>query len=277
MTGVQTSALPISKFNLGYQGVIFVYGGITLVATILIWLFLEDEKQLSERGIQLKGDEPINVRHIPYVLKWPGTYIIFFAYLTTYTLYANVSYFNPYLIDVIGIDPDASSVYSVIRSYGAMVIAPVGGIMADKVFKSTSTWYIVAFAIAGAMWAIPFMFGPDSNVTMVCIYSILPSLVIFALYSVTYSILRELHIPTMVAGTAIGLGSQSGLIVDGVWPTMFGGWLDKYGNTGYTYIFTFMIAMSIVGILNALWAKSLDKKCKAGQKSLDLSGLQKNS
>ena len=158
-----------------------------------------------------------------------------------------------------------------------MVIAPVGGIMADKVFKSTSTWYIVAFAIAGAMWAIPFMFGPDSNVTMVCIYSILPSLVIFALYSVTYSILRELHIPTMVAGTAIGLGSQSGLIVDGVWPTMFGGWLDKYGNTGYTYIFTFMIAMSIVGILNALWAKSLDKKCKAGQKSLDLSGLQKNS
>lgn len=280
LSGAFGNAFPlwvVTKFDLGYQGVIFVYGGITLVATILIWLFLEDEKQLSERGIQLKGDEPINVRHIPYVLKWPGTYIIFFAYLTTYTIYANVSYFNPYLIDVIGIDPDASSVYSVIRSYGAMVIAPVGGIMADKVFKSTSTWYIVAFAIAGIMWAIPFLFSAESNVTMVCIYSILPSLVIFALYSVTYSILRELHIPTMVAGTAIGLGSQSGLIVDGVWPTMFGGWLDKYGNTGYTYIFTFMIAICIVGILNAIWAKSLDKKCKAGKKSLDLSGLQKRN
>ena len=37
---------------------------------------------------------------------------------------------------------------AVIRSYGAMVVAPLGGIMADKVFKSTSTWYIVAFAIA---------------------------------------------------------------------------------------------------------------------------------
>ena len=112
---------------------------------------------------------------------------------------------------------------------------------------------------------------------MVCIYSILPSLVIFALYSVTYSILRELHIPTMVAGTAIGLGSQSGLIVDGVWPTMFGSWLDKFGNTGYTYIFTFMIAMCVAGILNALWAKNLDKKCKSGKKALNLSGLQKNS
>ena len=277
LSGAFGNAFPlwvVTKFNLGYQGVIFVYGGITLVATILIWLFLEDEKQLSERGIQLKGDEPINIRHIPYVLKWPGTYIIFFAYLTTYTLYANVSYFNPYLIDVIGIDPDASSVYSVIRSYGAMVVAPLGGIMADKVFKSTSTWYIVAFAIAGVMWAIPFLFTPESNVTLVCIYSILPSLVIFALYSVTYSILRELHIPATVAGTAIGISSTSGTFVDGVWPVLFGGWIDKHGNAGYTMIFTTLIVICVVGILNAFWAKRLDKQCREGKKTLNLSGIE---
>jgi len=276
LSGAFGNAFPlwiVTKFDLGLRGILMTYGFITLAATVLVWLFLEDEKGLAERGIQLKGDEPINIRHIPYVLKWPGTYIIFFAYLTTYTLYANVSYFNPFLIDVIGIDPDASSVYSVIRSYGAMVIAPVGGIMADKVFKSTSTWYIVAFAIAGVMWAIPFLFSSESNVTMVCIYSILPSLVIFALYSVTYSILRELHIPAMVAGTAIGIGSTSGTIVDGAWPVMFGSWIDKFGNTGYTYIFTFMIIMSVAGILNALWAKRLDKQCKAGR-TLDLSRLE---
>ena len=278
LSGALGNAIPLAvSRSFGFQGAMVALGIMTLFGTILAVLFLENEKALEKRGVYLKGDEPIRIRHIPYVLKWPGTYIIFFAYLTTYTLYANVSYFNPYLIDVIGIDPDASSVYSVIRSYGAMVIAPVGGIMADKVFKSTSTWYIVAFAIAGVMWAVPFLFSSESNVTMVCIYSILPSLVIFALYSVTYSILRELHIPTMVAGTAIGLGSQSGLIVDGVWPTMFGSWLDKFGNTGYTYIFTFMIAMCVAGILNALWAKNLDKKCKSGKKALNLSGLQKNS
>ncbi len=276
LSGAFGNAFPlwiVTKFDLGLRGILMTYGFITLAATVLVWLFLEDEKGLAERGIQLKGDEPINIRHIPYVLKWPGTYIIFFAYLTTYTLYSNVSYFNPYLIDVVGIDPDASSVYSVIRSYGAMVIAPVGGIMADKVFKSTSTWYIVAFAIAGVMWAIPFLFSSESNVTMVCIYSILPSLVIFALYSVTYSILRELHIPAMVAGTAIGIGSTSGTIVDGVWPVLFGGWIDKHGNAGYTMIFTTLIIVSVVGILNALWAKRLDKQCKNGR-TLDLSKLE---
>ena len=275
LSGAFGNAFPlwiVTKFDLGLRGILVTYGAITLVATLLVWLFLENEKGLAERGIQLKGDEPINIRHIPYVLKWPGTYIIFFAYLTTYTLYSNVSYFNPFLIDVIGINPDASSVYSVIRSYGAMVVAPLGGIMADKVFKSTSTWYIVAFAIAGIMWAIPFTFGPDSNVTFVCIYSILPSLVIFALYSVTYSILRELHIPAMVAGTAIGIGSVSGTLVDGVWPVLFGSWIDKHGNTGYTMIFTTLIIVCIVGILNALWAKRLDKQCKNGR-TLDLSRL----
>ena len=276
LSGAFGNAFPlwvVTKFNLGYQGVIFTYGAITLVATLLVWLFLEDEKQLAERGIYLKGDEPINIKHIPYVLKWPGTYIIFFAYLTTYTVYANVSYFNPYLVDVIGIDPDASSFWSVLRSYGAMVVAPLGGVMADKVFKSTSTWYIVAFAIVAVMWIIPLFFGPESNATLVTIYSVLPSLVIFALYSVTYSILRELHIPTMVSATAIGIGSCSGWIVDGVWPAMFGGWLDKFGNQGYTYIFIFLTLNCVVGILNALWAKSLDKKCKAG-KTMDLSKLK---
>ena len=277
LSGAFGNAFPlwiVTKFDLGLRGILVTYGAITLVATLLVWLFLENEKGLAERGIQLKGDEPINIRHIPYVLKWPGTYIIFFAYLTTYTLYSNVSYFNPFLIDVIGIDPDASSVYSVIRSYGAMVVAPLGGIMADKVFKSTSTWYIVAFAIAGVMWAIPFLFTPESNVTLVCIYSILPSLVIFALYSVTYSILRELHIPATVAGTAIGISSTSGTFVDGVWPVLFGGWIDKHGNAGYTMIFTTLIVICVVGILNAFWAKRLDKQCREGKKTLTLSGIE---
>ena len=277
LSGAFGNAAPlwISTHFGGFRSAIIGVGVITLIATILVWFFLDNEKKLAERGVYLKGDEPIQLAHVKYVLKWPGTYMIFFAYFTTYTIYCNVSYFNPYLIDVIGIDPDASSVYSVIRSYGAMLIAPVGGIMADKVFKSTSKWYIVAFAISAVMFAIPFLFGPESNPTLVSIYSVLPSLVIFALYSVTYSILRELHIPATVAGTAIGLGSLSGTLVDGVWPAVFGSFIDKFGNTGYTYIFICLIVNCILGILNALWVRSHDKKCREGRRSLDLSALGK--
>ena len=155
-----------------------------------------------------------------------------------------------------------------------MIVAPLGGIMADKVFKSSSTWYIVAFTIIGIMWVIPMFFTPESNVTMVCIYSILPSLVIFALYAVTYSILRELHIPAMVAGTVTGLSSLAGNVADGVLPVLFGSFIDKHGNAGYTMIFTVLICICVAGILNALWAKKLDKQCRNGR-TFDLSGLSK--
>ncbi len=275
LSGAFGNAAPlwISTHFGGFRSAMIGVGVITLIATILVWIFLDNEKKMAERGVYLKGDEPIQLRHVKYVLKWPGTYMLFLATFASYTVYSNISYFNPYLIDVIGIDPDTSSVFSVIRSYGAMLIAPVGGIMADKVFKSTSKWSIVAFIITGAMFAIVFLFGPESNPTLVSIYSVLPSLIIFAFYSITYSILRELHIPATVAGTAIGLGSLSATVGDALWPAAFGNLIDKFGNDGYTYIFIILILDCVMGILNALWVRSHDRKCKSGQRQMDLSGV----
>ncbi len=275
LSGAFGNAAPlwISTHFGGFRSAMIGVGVITLIATILVWIFLDNEKKMAERGVYLKGDEPIQLRHVKYVLKWPGTYMLFLATFASYTVYSNISYFNPYLIDVIGIDPDTSSVFSVIRSYGAMLIAPVGGIMADKVFKSTSKWSIVAFIITGAMFAIVFLFGPESNPTLVSIYSVLPSLIIFAFYSITYSILRELHIPATVAGTAIGLGSLSATVGDALWPAAFGNLIDKFGNDGYTYIFIILILDCVMGILNALWVRNHDRKCKSGQRQMDLSGV----
>lgn len=272
LAGAFGNAFPlwVSKY-FGYRGAVISIGTITLVATLAVWFFLDSEKDKIARGDKMEGDEPIRLKYVKHVLKWPGTYIIFIAYLTTYTVYSNVSYFNPYLIDVIGIDPDVSSVYSVIRSFGVMVVAaPLGGFLADKVFKSTSKWFVAAFSISAVMFAVPLLFSEDSNVTLVCIYSLLPSFIVFALYAVTYSITRELHIPNTVMGTAVGLGSISGDISDAVFPTMFGTWLDKFGNTGYTYIFFFLIGICVLGVLNSLWAMDHNKKCLAGKRVMNI-------
>ena len=120
------------------------------------------------------------------------------------------------------------------------------------------------------MFAVPLLFSENSNVTMVCIYSLLPSFIVFALYAVTYSITRELHIPNTVMGTAVGLGSISGDISDAVFPTMFGTWLDKFGNTGYTYIFFFLIGICVLGVINAVWAMDHNKKCLAGKRVMNI-------
>ena len=273
LSGALGNAIPLAvSQKFGFQGAMVTLGIMTLIGTVLALLFLENEKDLAARGVNLKGDEPIRIKYILDAIKWPGFWILGLAYLATYTLYSNVSYFNPYLINVIGIDPNASSVYSIIRSYGAMLVAPLGGVMADKVFKSTSTWYIVAFSISAVMFAIPLFFNENSNPTLVSIYSVLPSIVVFALYSVTYSILRELHINPIVAGTVIGISGKLSLINDGIYPPMFGSWLDKFGNQGFTYIFMFLIGNCIFGILIALCAKRLDKQCKMGKKVMTVGG-----
>ena len=161
-------------------------GVITTVATILVLLFLESEAAKKARGEAMEGDdENIKISDVKYVLKWPGFYLFYILVIATYFLYANVSYFNPYLINVLGIDPDSSSGFAVVRTYGAMMLAPVGGIMADKVFKSTSKWFIVAFSILAVLFAGTFIFNSESNVIVVCIYSLLPSLVAMPLHSVT--------------------------------------------------------------------------------------------
>ncbi len=235
---------------------VIAMGTITLIATVLVVIFLDSEKKLAERGIYLKGEEqePIKIKYIPYILKWPGTYILFFAYGTTILLYEYMSYLNPYLTDVFGMSVEMSSAFSIIRQYGTLVLAPLGGIMADKVLKATYKWYITAFAITGVLYAsLIFLFGPDSNAMIVGIYTILPAGVSMALYSVTFSIIRELHIPAAVSGTTIGIATLSETIVPMILTPIFGSFIDNNeGAVGYRYIFAAMVVICVLGILNAM-------------------------
>lgn len=271
LAGALGNAIPlwVSRFA-GFRAALFTLGTITLGATIMIALFLDSEKDKIARGEKMVGDEPIRLKYVVSVLKWPGTYILFFAIFGVFSLYTNVSYFNPYLINVIGVDPDASSAISLVRSYGCMLVAPVGGFLADRVFKSTSKWFICGSVIAAALFAITFAITPEANVTLVCIYSVIPSLVTYALYGVMYSVVRELHIPATVTGTAVGLASLAINVANIIEPTLFGGWLDKLGVDGYANIFLFLIGMCVFTVIISLCSMSHNKKCREGRRVFQL-------
>ena len=256
-----------SKF--GFSGAVVVIGCINAVSAVLDVFLLDGDKDKEKRGeIVAKQDsgDKIRVKDLKYIVKWPGTYILAFAYVCTYTLYSNVSYFNPYLVNVMGVPAEISSVLSIIRTYFLMLVCPIGGIMADKVLKSTSKTYILAFCIIGVMFAVALLFKPGMNMWIAAVYSLLPSLVVMPLYSITYSIMRELHFAPSVLGTAVAVSGLLGPLVDMVPPPIFGAWLDKYGNAGYSMIFITLITMCVLGSLVALWAMSHNKKCLAGQR-----------
>lgn len=253
---------------------VFSMGIITLIATILVILFIDSEKKLAERGIRLKGDEPIKIRHIPYVIKWPGTWVLFFAYGLHLTLYDNISFMNPYLVEGFDVSVGLSSGLQVVRQYLTMLVAPVGGFMADRVFKATYKWFICAFIIIGVLFAGLCLFPVGANSVAVGLYTVLPAAATMALYAVTWSIMRETHVPAMVHGTAVGIATLSGRIFPMFLSPMYGRFIDDYGVVGYKLIFVSFIVVCALGICNALYAGSLNKKCLAGKK-MNLGKLEK--
>lgn len=265
----------------GVNVAVFSMGVVTTVATILVLIFLEDEKQLAARGVYLKGDEPIKFKHLGYVLKWPGTYMLILAYTSTIVLYENMSYIAPFLTNALGMDENLSSTLAIVRQYCTLVLSPLGGYMCDRVLKATYKWYILAFAIIAALYAgLGIFFEPGSSPLIAGIYSVLPAGVSMALYGVTYSIIRECHIPPMLTGTASGLTNLGGTIQGMILPVIFGTCLDNYGDAahnfaGYDYVFYIMAGICVLGIFNAMWVGSHHKKCLAGTRKMNLSGIEK--
>ncbi|MBQ3122941.1 MAG: MFS transporter [Firmicutes bacterium] len=273
----------------GFKGTVIVIGIVTLLCAVLDVFVLENaearEKRIAaEQGgvpVEKLDDEPkkekqkMSAADIITMIKWPGFWYIGVIYLFTYTVYAQISYYNPWLINVMGLDSTLSSTFSTIRTYLFMLWCPLGGILADKVFKATWKAFIPLFAISFVLLTGTLFFKEGMNPMIAAVYSLLPAIVIMPLYSITNSCLRELHINPAILGTTIAVSGLMGGPVDGLWPIIFGHWIDKFGNQGFTYIFMFLAADCILGIICALGIGHHDKKCREGKRVQLLKGQER--
>lgn len=69
-----------------------------------------------------------------------------------------------------------------------------------------------------------------------------------------FSVQPELGIPTNVSATAVAIATLIGYLPDMFVHTMFGKWIDTYGEAGYTRIFIYGIGTAVLGIIAALLA-----------------------
>lgn len=273
----------------GFKGTVLVIGVVTLLCGILDIFVLENEEKRDARIALQSGkvagekldDEPktekqrMKAADIITMLKWPGFWYIGVIYVFTYTVYAQISYYNPWLTNVIGLDSTTSATFSTIRTYLFMLWCPLGGILADKVFKATWKAFIPLFGMSFILLVGTLFFKEGSNPMVAAIYSLLPAIVIMPLYSITNACLRELHINPALLGTTIAVSGLMGGVVDGGWPVLFGHWIDKFGNQGFTYIFMFLAADCLIGIVCAFGIGRHDKKCREGKRVQLLKGQER--
>ena len=225
-------------------------GVVVLIAAIcLVFLMKEDAGKVTTES----DDDKISLPMVGKVLKSPVVWILSIVILCGYGLKSSVSYLNPYLTEVVGVSAVNSGIFSIINNYLLLLLAPVGGILADKVFKSTCKWLSVSFVILAVLFGGVLLIPSDISPMVASIYTLLPGAVTMMMYGVVFSSVSEAGISRTMTGTVIGISSIIGYIPDSIYSVIFGKWLDNKGAAGYTNIFIFLVASGIVGAVLAFW------------------------
>ena len=180
------------------------------------------------------------------VLKDPGSWLYVFGCFTIYSFQVSISYFTPYFTAILGTTVAFSGIVAVFRQYGLRIVsAPLGGFLGDKI-GSTAKVIRGSMCILGLL-VIVVMFLPAQTplavlVGIVFILGFLGTMNI----SLQASIAKDAMVPAKNHGVVIGMTSL--FSADLFQHTLFGTWLDNYGNDGYTYIWIYTLCLILLSI-----------------------------
>lgn len=231
----------------GFQMVVFVYSGFSILAGILTWVLYEDHMVETNEGKPVIG-----LKDVLIVLKQPVVWLIAIVIMTTYALYVGQTYLTPYLTAVVGITVTFSGALAIIRTYGIKLLGgPAGGYIADK-WKSPSKVLTIGYVLIICMLFVFLTLPSKPALGIVIVLMLLVALVGAGMKGIMWSTIEESKVPRYYTGLAIGTASIIGYLADIVLGPLFGYWLDTSGNAGYNYMFAFLIGISVVGLAAAL-------------------------
>ena len=238
---------------LGMQRVFFGFGAVIVIFSILSYICLVITPTAQE---EKKSEEANVFKAFRTVAKEKGVW--YFGGLMFFLYSANISmqYFTPYFSNVLGVSVVFGGLIAIIRQYGIRFVAgPVGGKIADKIGSLAKVMLISFVFMAVTIVTIIVLPSGFRNVAFVTIL-----LLVFAFFNnigmgTQYALISEGKVPTMYTAAAIGMGTMIGYSPDIYQHVLFGSWLDKYGDAGYTYIFTYGLIATILGTI--LMAKML--------------------
>lgn len=242
-----------------FKASMIYFSVIVIVIGVISYFCLEDDK------IAKKSDN--NGEKLDYraALKMPELWIIAFNAFSVYSIYCGLTYFMPFLKDVYKMPLTLVSVYGIINAYGLkMVGGPIGGIMADKKFKSPTKYLKFSFLIIGVS-LVGFMMLPHEsmNVYVGVVLTLLIGTLIFSQRAIFFAPVGEINLPEEISGSAMAMASFVGYAPGMFLYSVYGGILDKFsGMAGYRLVFLTMIGFAGLGFIlsSILFAKIQKKK-----------------
>ena len=222
----------------------------TGISAIMLMFFLKGFEKSAT-----KEEEKFRFADLSLVVKNPSVWMVAMVFFCIYAVYTCSSYYTPYL-SWLGMSSDTSAELSILRINMAMMIAsPIGGWLADKVFKSTLKWIAYGSALLAVSIAATVLIGAG-NLYLTSVLSIIPGWIVMSMYGIMFSSLKEINVPVKVSGTAIGFASIISYSPDLFMNTLFGAVLDTFPGaeslTAYKIIFLSLAGLSVVSVILAL-------------------------
>ncbi|WP_271405345.1 MFS transporter [Tenacibaculum soleae] len=236
-----------------------IYLIISILSILLAGLFLllpsynDDEKN---KIITTKSYE----YNVLESFKYPVIWILMLIILSAYTGFRIGDIFTQYASDIYGCNEKESATLGVILAYLRPVICLLVVFFTKNI--NPTKWLVIGFTIMtiGSLFlALNLNVSMTYTASLIFLISTLTGAYIIRV--VYFTFLEEANMPLTITGTAIGLISIIGFLPDIFIGPLIGYYLDEIGGkVGYQYLFIFLLANSIIGLLASIFLNKSIKR-----------------
>ncbi|MDI3117434.1 MFS transporter [Clostridioides difficile] len=244
-----------AEITVGFKYVVWLYSAASIICGILLFFLVEEKK---DSGV---SDEGLSIKSLLKVVTMPKAWLIGLIIFSTYLVFSSLTYLSPYLSEVYVMPMTLVSALSIIRTYVIkMGASPVAGVITDKVGSSIRVMFVgfILMTVSTAAYLVI----PESTgfIWIAVINMIILSVILFGFRGIYFASVSESNISLETTGAVVGFASFIGFSPDAFYYTIAGNWLDKYGQTGYTYIFILSVVCAVIGIFATYALNKINKR-----------------
>lgn len=270
-TVVAFSALAVFTWlgsgEVGFKASIWFYSCTAIVIGILIFIFMGRTE--SDTPAQEKEQ-----RHsMSNVLKNKVVWLIAFNIFFVYSVYCGITFFIPFLRDVYVLPVALVGAYGIVNQYCLKMIGgPIGGVLADKIFKSPSKFLCFTFLLSVVVLVLLVILPHESMPVYLGMVSTLGfGAIVFTQRAIFFAPIGEAKLGEQYTGSAMAMGSFIGYSPAMFCFSLYGNILDIYpGLLGYKIVFSIMAGFACAGFATSiLLLKKIKNQAEVSQESAD--------
>ncbi|EML6502203.1 MFS transporter [Clostridioides difficile] len=244
-----------AEITVGFKYVVWLYSAASIICGILLFFLVEEKKDSGS------SDEGLSIKSLLKVVTMPKAWLIGLIIFSTYLVFSSLTYLSPYLSEVYVMPMTLVSALSIIRTYVIkMGASPVAGVITDKVGSSIRVMF-VGFILMTVSTAAYLVIPKSTGFIWIAVINmIVLSVILFGFRGIYFASVSESNISLETTGAVVGFASFIGFSPDAFYYTIAGNWLDKYGQTGYTYIFILSVVCAVIGIFATYALNKINKR-----------------